>query len=309
MQLNFRLMPVLALAVITTFTACKKDNSSSPTDTTPELTAQADDQSQVSAQVDVVANDANAALESSIAFSGRIQTHPVSICDATVVYDSLSNPRTITITYNGGACHSDFTRTGTVVLSMAQNVRWKDSGAVLTIKYQNLKMTRKADNKSITVNGTHTLTNVSGGLLINLDNARPVTHTLTGTMTVTFDNNTQRSWQVARQRVYTSVNGKVVVTITGTQTDGAQTGIAEWGTNRFGHTFKTIITQPLIIRQDCDFRLTAGEIKHEGVATATATFGLDVDGNPTTCPGSGRYYFKLVWTGSNGTIKKIILPY
>ena len=308
MQLNFRLMPVLALAVITSFSACKKEtSSSSTTDPAPELAAQADDQSQVSAQVDVIANDANGVLESSASFSGRMQTPPVVICDATVVYDSVSNPRTITITYNGDTCHRSYTRTGTVVLSMPQSVRWKDAGAAVTVKYQNLKITRTADGKSVTINGSHTFTNVSGGLLVNLASLQSITHTISGSMTLSFDNNTQRSWQVERKRVYTYNNG-IVITISGNGTDGSTTGIAEWGTNRFGHAFKTIITQPLVIRQDCDFRLTAGEIKHEGVATATATFGLDANGNPTSCP-AGRYYFKLVWTGPNGTTKTTILPY
>ncbi len=33
------------------------------------------------------------------------------------------------------------------------------------------------------------------------------------------------------------------------------------------------------------------------------------DGNPTGCPGSGTYYYKLVWTGVNGKTFTIIRPY
>lgn len=302
-------MPVLALALITSITACKKNDASTPsTDPAPELSAQADDQSQVSTQLDAVVNDADATMESSAAFSGRMQNPPIVICDANVVYDSVNNPRTITITYNGSSCHSGYTRTGTVVLSMAQGIHWKDSGAVLTATYQNLKITRNSDHKAVTINGTHTLTNVSGGLLVNLSTLHSITHTISGNITVSFDNNTQRSWHIERKRVYTYDNG-IVITISGNHSDGGETGIAEWGTNRFGHTFKTIITQPLVIRQDCEFRLTAGEVKHEGVATAVATFGLDANGNATSCPGSGHYYFKLTWTGAGGTTKTVILPY
>ena len=128
-------------------------------------------------------------------------------------------------------------------------------------------------------------------------------------MTITFDDNTQRSWQVATKRVFTYNNG-IVLTVTGNKTIGSTEGIAEWGVNRFGHDFTTTITQPLVIRQDCAFRLTSGQVKHDGgFGAATVSFGLDVNGNPTSCPGTGFYYFKLVWTGANGATANVIWPY
>lgn len=310
MQINFRLLTVLTLTVFTTFTACKKD--STPADTTKELETHADDQSRVSTQIDLVANDASMALESSAAYSGRMQNPPLYICDATASFDSTSSPRKITITYNGTSCNANYKRTGTVVISMPAGVRWKDQGAAITIDFQNLKITRTGDNKSITINGAHTVTNVSGGLLFNLafQQQQSVTHTVSSSgMSIKFDDNTQRTWQVARRRVFTFNNNSFVLTITGNHTIGNNTGIAEWGSNRFGHAFTTSITQPLVIRQDCGFRLTSGQVKHEGFGTATATFGLDANGNATTCPGAGLYYFKLVWTGANGASASAVLPY
>jgi hypothetical protein len=193
---------------------------------------------------------------------------------------------------------------------MAQGVRWKNAGAIVNVNIQNLRITRISDNKSITINGTHTYTNVSGGLLINLATLGTITHTLTSSnMSVTFDNNSQRTWQVAKQRVFTYNNG-IVVTTTGTHSQGAVTGIAEWGINRFGRTFTTAITQPLVVRQDCNFRLTSGKVEHvTPVFNATVTFGLDSAGNPTTCPGLAAYYMKIVWTGPNGNPHTIIWPY
>ena len=111
-----------------------------------------------------------------------------------------------------------------------------------------------------------------------------------------------------KQRVFTYDNGYVITT-TGLHTEGATTGIAEWGTNRLGNSFTTAITTPLIIREECGFRLTEGAVQHKtNLFTATVTFGLDVDGNPTTCP-AGNYYFKVLWTGPNGGTGTVILPY
>lgn len=307
MQINFRLMPVITLALFTTFTSCKKE--SSPSNSTSEMATQADDQSRVSSQIDLVANDASMAIESSGAYTGRLENPPVSICDAALTFDSVSNPRKVTISYNGATCNNGYTRTGTVVVSMPAGVQWKNQGATITVSYQNLKVTRTSDNKSITINGSHTITNVSGGLLYNLSTLQSITHTISSSdMSITFDDNTQRTWQVARRRVFTYNNG-IVITITGNNTIGSTDGIAEWGVNRFGHDFTTAITQPLVIRQDCAFRLVSGEVKHDGVGSATATFGLDVNGNPTSCPGTGHYYFKLVWTGPAGGTATAILPY
>ena len=86
------------------FTACKKDNTSSTDNTTTEASVQSDDQQRVSSETEAVADDADVALEASPSFSGRLNRAQTIICDASVAIDSLSNPRTITITYNGTNC-------------------------------------------------------------------------------------------------------------------------------------------------------------------------------------------------------------
>jgi len=308
MQTNFRLLSVAALTLLISFTSCKKDNVSKEEDGT-ELTVHSEDQSRVSAEMDAVTNEVNAAIEADASFTGRSQQN-IMICNATAVADTSSNPWKITITYNGANCAGTHNRTGVVVVSKPAGVRWKDAGATLTVAYQNLKITRIADNKSITINGSHTLTNVSGGLLFQLPMLNQITHRIGSTgMSIKFDDNTTRTWQVARQRVFTYNNG-IVITVTGTHSHNGMTGIAEWGTDRFGHTFYSSISQPLVVKQDCAFRLTGGEIKHSRLGVnATVTFGLNAAGQPTACPGANPYYFKLVWTGPAGNTHTALIPY
>ncbi|MGH2566591.1 MAG: hypothetical protein ACRDE5_18875, partial [Ginsengibacter sp.] len=109
-------------------------------------------------------------------------------------------------------------------------------------------------------------------------------------MSVTFDNDKQRTWETHFTRVFKYENG-VVISTTGTVN----------GTNRFGNAFSTTITQPLVVSQSCDFNLISGEVEHTGAkVTATVTFGLDSSGNPVTnCP--VLLYYKVVWAGPNGT--------
>lgn len=87
-------------------------------------------------------------------------------------------------------------------------------------------------------------------------------------------------------------------------------GIAEWGTNRFGNDFTTAITHPLVLKQDCSFRLGSGKVEHAtSHFNASVTFGLDAGGAPTGCPGPNPYYMKIVWTGPAGNTRTAILPY
>ncbi len=300
------------LMVVAVFTACQKDKS--PTsDNTTQVSLQSDDQARVSSESEAVANDAAFALEVSPSFSGRLasaQSDNLS-CDATITYDSVSNPRTVTITYSG-SCLGTRTRSGVVKISMAEGVHWKDAGASVTLTFQNFKVTRLSDNKSITINGTQTYTNVSGGLLINLPILQTVVHTISSDdMSITFDDNTSRAWHIAEKRVFTWENNSGVITTTGNHTEGNDLNVAEWGTNRFGQAFTSSTVTPVVIRQDCNFRVVSGQIKHvTPLVTATATFGLDASGSPTSCPGTnGHYYFKVIWTGPGGNSLTVIMPY
>jgi hypothetical protein len=301
-------LSLIALLTTVIFTSCKKEGSTDNSST--EIPTHSDDQSRFSGETDAVAIDAGIALESNPSFAGRTSQSQLVICNAAVTFDTISNPRTITITYNGVNCVGNATRTGVVVLSMASGVHWKNAGAQLNVNFQNLRITRLIDNKSITINGSQTFTNTSGGLLINLPSLGTITHTITSNgMSVTFDNGTQRNWQVAKQRVFTYNNG-VVINISGIHTEGNLTNIAEWGINRFGYAFTSATTQSLIVRQDCNFRLVTGQVTHiTGGMSATATFGLDENGNAIPCPGNANYYFKLVWTGPNGNSLTRIFPY
>jgi len=310
MRMNLRLMSVLALTLFTTFIACKKDSSTTQQDPGPELTVHSEDQARISTEMDAVDVDLNMALENNPAFSGRLYGTN-SLCGAEVIPDTLNNPRKITITYAGEDCEGLHTRSGSIVISMPSGIHWKDAGAALTVTYQNYKVTRLRDNKSIIINGSHLLTNVSGSLLYQLPTLKTITHTIgSSNLSITFDDGTKRDWSVARKRVYSYNNGAPLITITGTHTEGAQTGIADWGTDRFGRAFSTAITQPLVISSDCDFRLTSGEVMHtRNGASAVVTFGLDKNGNATSCPATGSYYFKLVWTGAGGNSQTFIAPY
>jgi hypothetical protein len=324
---------VIGLLACISIYSCQKDQSAGSDTTTANLGTTGDDQEEVSNEADIIINDANTALNGQSDFSGSmsssssltgntevngvggitgvnglINVHQF-ICDATITYDTASNQRRITIVYDGTNCWGNRTRTGTVIITMPVGQHWKDAGATASITVDTLTITRKRDGKSIVLNGTKTITNVSGGLLKDLATLQTITHTITGSLRIDFESGLSRTWNVSKQRVFTYDNG-IVITTTGTYSDGTNNNIAEWGTNRFNESFKSLINVPKVIRQDCDLRLVSGEntiVMDRG--TAVITYGLDANGETTGCPGTGSYYFKLVWTAANGKTYTIIRPY
>ena len=322
---------ICSIALFGLVISCSKDNNNSNSNQTTVQT-QADDQAMVSNESDIMASDINTALSSSSSINGESaylirsgttvvnsvnETQGVEgvgtslICDATIAIDTTVNPRTLTITYNGTNCWGNRTRTGTVVVSIATGTHWMDQGAVVNIAIQSLTITRVSDGKTIILNGTRTMTNVSGGSMTDLANLGTITHTISDNLSITFADNLVRSWQVSKQRVFTYNNG-IVLTTTGMHSDGANGNVAEWGTNRFGTAFESLITVPKVFRQDCDFRLVSGQntILRSDSLNSVITYGLDATGAAASCPGSGNYYLEVIWTFPNGkSTTPIILPY
>jgi hypothetical protein len=309
--------------------SCNKSNSSNNNSSSnTDLQTNSDDETRVSTETDAAFDDVNTAMTVQYnvtgAATGRELMRTVldgpggpdstSICDAVISVDTASNPRTITITYNGANCALDRVRTGSIVISWAAGQLWRDSGAVVTVQFDKLAIKRLFDNKTITLNGTHTYTNLSGGSLISLPNnpGTSITHTITSSnMMITFDNGTQRTWNVARERVFT-YNGGYIITTSGMQTVGSTSGISEWGTDRFGNAFEVAILQPRVITQACSWQMTAGQVALSNTAgVTTITYGLNATGTATGCPvGSATYYFQLSWTGAaSGKTYTFILPY
>lgn len=307
MKKNIAFPGLLLFSLLVGFTACKKNDPADVKDNDPEVKVHSVDENFFTSENDAVLYETNLLLEAFGAVSPRIQEN--IICDAAISSDLTSDPQTITVTFNGSDCIGNRKREGVITLSAPLGMKWKNAGATIKIAFNNFKITRKNNGRSLVINGEQTYTNTSGGLLINLANLESITHTVASDgFSVTFDNNTKCTWRVAQERKFTYDNG-VVVAVSGTHTEGNNRQVVFWGTNRFGHDFVSSITEPLVIRQDCNFRLSSGAVKHEfaGV-TATATFGLDASGNPVSCP-AGSYYCKLTWADAGNNNLEALFAY
>ena len=302
-------LPLIALSVAALFTigGCKK-STNNETDYSSDFTIQTDEQTFVSSEDDLASNDANAVVEEDTEFAGGRTGNP--ICGATITRSTTNTSKVLTIAYNGQNCNLGRLRTGEIILTMPKQNRWKDAGSQISLTYKNFKIVRTSDNKSIVLNGTKTITNVTGGEIRNIPLLRTITHTITSNaITITFSDSTRREWQIAKERVFTFNNGLIIST-GGTYNNGTVSNISEWGINRLGKQFITQITEPLVIRQDCAFRLVSGKIQYSNMERPiTITFGLNANGVATSCPATGSYFYKIEWTGILNGAHSIIRSY
>jgi hypothetical protein len=300
-------LAIAAFTIAIGFGACSKDSSNSITSTNPstEAQTQSSDQTFYTNETGYASDDANAAMND---FGGSYNARPAGVesptpslpflCDTSdVVIDTTDNPHTITINYNGGSCGTlfDHKRTGSILLSFSPGFRWGTAGASLTITF-NLKSVRISDNKTITITGTRTIVNTTGGLikdLLPIATYDSVGYSITDNTTILFDNNTTRKWQASLHRTYTyTLANQGELTTTGSLT----------GTNRFGDSFSASITSPLVITGCSDYRYTSGVVSYTGGGggTSTTTFGLTSSGTPIIGCVTGALYFNFVWSGPNG---------
>jgi hypothetical protein len=298
----FQLAIIVVSAITLTLTSCKKDNldqgSVDPT-MLKQLSADEND-------VEGIMNDAEGDVTSVMSNNGGgLKSTEWLPCHATV--DSLTKVNdtvTIFITYNGLTCNGRQNRTGKIEIKKKVGTHWELAGAAVIYKYINYTVTRVANNKSITLNGTKTFVNVSGGHRWMVGTLiTSYVERVTGTMQASFDNGTSRTWNVARQLTVTGTPGQFNLSIDGIGTAGDYQNLVVWGVNRQGEEFFTKIVQPVVCRQACDWDPVSGIKIHQipsDSKSATITFGFDDNNQPIVGDNCSTRY-KIDWQKNNNS--------
>jgi hypothetical protein len=299
---TFALM--LAAVFTLTLSGCKKDKTDEPKADSSSLQQLSVDEENLDAVTDETMNDVNGILG-----SNNLKETEILPCNATI--DStvvLNDTITIYVTYNGLNCSGTRFRTGKVEIRRPFGVPWYVQGTTVRIKHINFSITRVATGKTIVLNSVKFLKNVSGGVIWQLGNPyTAIVHRIWGHVNITFEDNTTKMWNVARQKTYTGVPPlNVIITNIGFGTQGDMANLVVWGINRQGEQFYTQIFEPVVIRQVCGWDPVSGIKKHSIPAdnkSATLTFGFNSNNQPVTgdeCPTK----YKLDWEKNNqsGTV-------
>ncbi|MCX6230338.1 MAG: hypothetical protein NTZ33_02225 [Bacteroidetes bacterium] len=305
----FMLLFVIAIAGFLT-TSCKKDAKDEKFDSTSLQQLSKDEVTMESSFNDAV-NDANIVVTGSNG-GKSILSLP---CNATVVTSFNGSIRTDTVTFNGLNCANNKYKTGKIVLQRDTTIPWSQASSTIQISFINLKVERAPmgipNGNWVILNGTKTWQNVNGGLVKNLTaSSNPVVFKLQGAVQATFNNNTTRTWNVARQLTYTGTYPlNLLLSIEGFGTAGGYTNLVTWGINRHGENFYTQINQAIVLKQQCGWDPISGVKVHQIPAdskTATITFGYDINNLPITngaCPDK----YKVDWVKGNNTGTVFIL--
>ncbi len=300
----FRFGFLMLAAMTISFAGCKKDTTSNKDNVNTESVQQlAQDENNVENASDQALNDANLVLS-----PGKSKSTESGPCNTTTTIGPVVNDTiTIDIFYHGEDCNHKHIRTGHILIKKKFHEEWGTPGATVLVIFNDFKIIKMFNGKSVRFNGTKHYQNVSGHYMWQLgDTVTSIVHKVWGTITANFDNdNTSRVWNIARQRTFTGSLTALVMTTDGFGSADGHTQLATWGINRNAEQFYTSITQSVVHKQVCDWDPCTGVIFHEIPAaskSATITFGFDSNNDPITngdCP--TRYRVDWVIGTHSGT--------
>lgn len=306
----FKFVLILIASAGLTFTSCKKSTS-------------AVDDSISAKDVNSVSNVVGSTSDDAAAAAGQVGSYKSLSLNWTNSNGNLLIDATITDTSSGGiviqyaglnACNGVL-RKGTITV-VGNGTPWHQANAELTVTYNNLSITDQTTGNTYTLNGSHTITNVTGGLAwqvaagiapTNLTPTNTVTHNITSSnMVITFPNGAQKTWSVSRQRTWNYNSGVLTVSYK----SSLPSGVVETGTNRFGETFTNSVTNTIIANNSCTtspFRPYTGTWEHQiSNRTATVQFGTNALGSPvgtaTYCGTYGLYGYYITYTNGSRTL-------
>lgn len=324
MKTKVKVSLILVTAVLLVVSACKKeDKSEDKAQLDAKVSQFNSDANNYKSESDQADNDINNSLSSIPAF-GRVAEGAAilssPLCGVTIDSSQIAN-KILFYNFDGQTpCFSPSrTRSGQIKVQLTSGAHWSDQNAILTLTYTNFKITRLSDNKSITFNGVKTLKNINGnnwlGFLTSTATLKYQERALN--IAVTFDNSLSATWNSARTTEWSYVQATtnpsipyahIIFTAKGDTTLNGYSNVDSWGINRFGETFTTNYTSPILSNTYCGlWRFNSGELVHHiNSSVFTLTLGLDQNGNPT--PYACAYGYKVSWN-VNGNANSVILSY
>jgi hypothetical protein len=313
-------LPVLMVAIgILTFSSCKKETTKVAT---ADDSVSAIDNIAVSGAINNTSDVAASIAGNVYKFQGAGEVAPNAevltrvhdlLCGITVT----ENGNVKTITFDGSVeCHG-FVRSGSITEVLSGAPLWQDAGAMLTITWNHVRVTNVRTQEYYELDGSHTVTNETGGLawriLAGLDRNQTVTHrnqSASG-INISFSNGMKAIWYVDRSRSWASapLSGLNHITIT-TFSENTEKRDG-WGVNRFGNEFTNSIASPILAdnNPDCMYEPYSGEFIHMVAnRTTTIVFGTDATGKPIgTATECGLGYF-ITYMFNGKTVTRFV-PY
>jgi hypothetical protein len=326
----------IALSVLV-FSSCKKTHEYTLVNTKDDSATQtliASDEFELNDEVGQAVNDALAATAISIVTSGGSTSGTGDILgtiSGAVIDTGKINTGLIKIIYFGKNADQTKWRLGNLEIKHAVKngkvIPWNTRGASATIKFTNYEVFfLKITNKALSLNGSCTVTNMSGGLLKNIANPALVpgdslVEKISAQLSYTYDDNATAiktwAWDCNQLRVFNgdTKNGKdtlITCTIKGDTTLNNIPNVASWGATRSDKQFYSSITNP-VLKNISGTPFLSGPLSGRkvilGIAEPlTVTYGIDPQGSPASS-GDDPYGYIISWSNTGGQPAQAVIKY
>lgn len=219
----------------------------------------------------------------------------------------------VRLNYNGKECNG-FKKTGTITITFTDypTHKWKHQGAVVKIDFLTYTVFQVSSQKSVQLDGTEYLTNISGKTWYDLYYSfeTSVVQTLTGNnIKVTFNGSKVAVYNFNRQMTFTYHNSVMTCKVEGLETQNGESSVENWGQTRDGDFFTSQVSTPVIWNSTCG---PNSPLEGEVVIKVdnkdfklNCRFGVDGEGNDLAGSGSCPFGFKLTWSYKRKTSSRV----
>ncbi|MEY5048388.1 MAG: hypothetical protein RLZZ175_1747 [Bacteroidota bacterium] len=266
---------LLASIVALAFASCRNANTDEILASTPSY--QKADETSARAELDKSLDDVDDLLnQTSI---GNARTTGVNLPCGVVKFEQDTVTKSYKIVY-GKNCGVKII-SGDITYKLLKGNKFSDKDAVLEVTYTNYKVEYQSSGETIIFNGTHTITNLTGGGVNNLKTVGTISHKIRGKVDLSFNKtatkDTTRTWEVFRKRTLTCQNGMestISFKIEGDTsfTKGSKTynNVAEFGLNKENRDFVNELDTAFVWK-NAGNTWTGPYILSEGVVTHTTS--------------------------------------
>ncbi|HEY8401984.1 MAG TPA: hypothetical protein VIK89_12015 [Cytophagaceae bacterium] len=304
-------LKAVSIAIVLLLSACKEDVEIFPDDSL-EQTSGAIDDAIIQSESEQLVEEANRLLAGVSGFNGGKITELPGVCGGTVEWSDTTEKK-ITVVFDGSTDCLGRKRWGKILVELKDSLTWESPLASAVIYFTDYKVAR-ADEKSITINGTQTVINEIGFTVDDLDAGitENLIYIIRGEKQITFDNGKTCTWYSALRRLVTKIGSDYSIELSGDTILGNLDNVAVWGDNRNGKYFYSQIIEPIHINSCASstpgWIAVSGKKTHKGSARETSiTFGVDQSGNAiNTCE---AYGYLVNWTNLEAETEQIVVRY
>jgi len=307
---HIAMWPVLLLFLTGIETGCKKKKEFNQ-----ESAQSCVDARMVQGENDEVVKDINIAIMEDFLLRGRGTSQPAQVAATSLCGVTLDTTKVtsgiLTMLYNGNNCYGR-TRTGSVKLTILNYplAKWKNTGTVVRIEFNKYKMVRSSDGKSVEINGTEEMKNLSGNTWFELwyMSQPSVVDQVSGTeLNVKFDNTATAIFSFDRKLTYTYSNNVTTCRVEGMASQGGKNNVENWGQTRDGNVFTSQVVESPVWKSECGAMAPlSGQVwvKEEGKDfDLKCFFGVKSDGTASAenCP----FGFRTEWSRKKRTNTRV----